>query len=95
MPKIKHMLKCLAGSGPGRLLLRRALRREASLCYITSHTVLIMAVSEQLPEVHSAMLRTSVTCCFFTVHHTGSALVSTSTCISQAGSYRPKSEGEI
>lgn len=59
------MLKCLAGSGPGCLLLRRALRREASLCYVTSHTVLIMAVSEQLPEVHPAMPRTSATCCFF------------------------------
>lgn len=59
------MLKCLAGSGPGCLLLRRALRREASLCYVTSHTVLIMALSEQLPEVHPAMPRTSATCCFF------------------------------
>jgi len=54
-----------------------------------------MAVAEQLPEVHSAMLRTSVTCWFFPAHHTGSALVSTSTCIPQAVSYRTKSEGEI
>lgn len=64
------MLKCLAGSGPGRLLLRRALQREASPCYVTSHTVLIMAASEQLPEVHPAMPQTSATCCFFLQHTT-------------------------
>lgn len=89
------MLKCLAGSGPGRLLLRRALWREGSLCYVTSHTVLIMAASEQLPEVHPAMPQTSATCWFFLFFFSGSALVSTPTRISRAGSCRTEGEGEI